>query len=84
MLILKSVVDSVTPVLVWFAFGGITSYCLEIFYCADTYDGIAYLSIDCQSRCWTGTHIGFLSAVTLITPAVVALMVKGRVLWQIY
>jgi hypothetical protein len=51
--IVKSVIDTVAPVLSGVAFVPILFWFFEVFSCVDEYDGDTYLTIDCEEKCWT-------------------------------
>jgi hypothetical protein len=47
----KSVIDSISPLFIWYGLGCMMVVMTEVFSCPDSYDGDTYLHIDCKSTC---------------------------------
>jgi hypothetical protein len=78
---IKSVLDSVSPVFIWYGLGCMMTTMAEVFSCPDSYDGESYLRIDCKSECWTIKHCVYMfSTIPLLLFGTLA-GIEARIFW---
>jgi hypothetical protein len=54
--LLKSTLDTLTPVFVYMSFIPVVNISLEIFNCGYEYKGSDFLEVDCYQDCWSAEH----------------------------
>jgi hypothetical protein len=80
----KSVADTLTPMFSMFAFVPALFTLFEVYICTDEYDGRTYIAYDCEEKCWTATHYGYVAAVSNAVLLLLPLTALLRVEWQSY
>jgi hypothetical protein len=81
---MKSIIDTLAPILSGIALVPILFMVFELFSCVDEYEDSTYLTIDCEEECWTRNHatnffVG-IGVCLIFIPAVAFL----RIEWQTY
>jgi hypothetical protein len=80
----KSVIDSVSPIFIWYGLGCMMAIMTDVFSCPDSYDGDTYLRIDCKSTCWTSEHFAYMfSTIPLLIFGIIT-GIETRIYWQMF
>jgi hypothetical protein len=82
--VIKSVIDTLAPLLSGVAVVPILFWLFEVFSCVDEYDGDSYLTIDCEEKCWTQQH--YLSALmsAIVCAMFILVAAELRAVWQAF